>query len=177
MLLPDCSPLGAIWRHVGRAKTTLTPVKYLVAYNILADRFVRIVSLLWHGLTCLLFCKFLCFSESSESVKEVPVKSVYGSEKSGIRIVSFLPKVSMMLFLGIWRRGWSWYILGKGKRSANFIIRLIVSFLWFISWGMLFFSITDYRLLFIAFSFFAILRFVDKKEQNERSRFSTEFEM
>ena len=43
----------------------------------------------------------LCFSESSESVKEVPVKSVYGSEKSGIRIVSFLPKVSMMLFLGI----------------------------------------------------------------------------
>ena len=119
----------------------------------------------------------LCFSESSESVKEVPVKSVYGSEKSGIRIVSFLPKVSMMLFLGIWRRGWSWYILGKGKRSANFIIRLIVSFLWFISWGMLFFSITDYRLLLIPFSFFAILRFVDKKEQKERSRFSTEFEM
>ena len=119
----------------------------------------------------------LCFSESSESVKEVPVKSVYGSEKSGIRIVSFLPKVSMMLFLGIWRRGWSWHILGKGKRSANFIIRLIVSFLWFISWGMLFFSITDYRLLLIPFSFFAILRFVDKKEQKERSRFSTEFEM
>ena len=119
----------------------------------------------------------LCFSESSESVKEVPVKSVYGSEKSGIRIVSFLPKVSMMLFLGIWRRGWSWYILGKGKKTAHFMTRLIVSILWFISWAMLFISIADYRLLLIPFTLFAILRFIDKREQKERSRFSTEFEM
>ncbi|MFL2976171.1 MAG: glycosyltransferase family 2 protein [Candidatus Thalassarchaeaceae archaeon] len=119
----------------------------------------------------------LCFSESSESVKEVPVKSVYGSEKSGIRIVSFLPKVSMMLFLGIWRRGWSWYILGKGKKTAHFMTRLIVSILWFISWAMLFISIADYRLLLIPFTLFAILRFIDNREQKERSRFSTEFEM
>lgn len=119
----------------------------------------------------------LCFSESSESVKEVPVKSVYGSEKSGIRIVSFLPKVSMMLFLGIWRRGWSWYILGKGKKTAHFMTRLIVSILWFMSWAMLFISIADFRLLLIPFTLFAILRFIDKREQKERSRFSTEFEM
>ena len=119
----------------------------------------------------------LCFSESSESVKELPVKSIYGSEKSGLRIVSFLPKVSIMLFLGIWRRGWSWYILGKGKRRAHFMLRLIVCFFWFLSWLMLFISTTDYRLLFVPISLFPLIRFLDKKEQKERSRFSTGFEM
>ena len=114
----------------------------------------------------------LCFSESSESVNEVPVKSLYGSEKSGIRIASFLPKVSLMLFLGIWRRGWSWYILGKGKRKAHFLIRLIVSIFWFMSWFMLFFSLTDFRLFVIPLSLFTILRFIDKKEQQARSIFN-----
>ena len=114
----------------------------------------------------------LCFSETSESVREVPVESVYGSEKSGIRIISFLPKVSMMLFLGIWRRGWSWYILGKGKRKAHILIRSIVSTFWFMSWFMLIFSLSDFRLFVIPLLLFPILRFIDKKEQKARSIFN-----
>ena len=114
----------------------------------------------------------LCFSGTSESVKEVPVKSVYGSEKSGIRILSFLPKVSMMLFLGIWRRGWYWYILGKGKRRAHVLVRIIVSIIWFMSWFMLFFSLSDFRLFVIPLLLFTILRFIDKKEQKARSIFN-----
>ena len=119
----------------------------------------------------------LCFSESSESVREVPVRSVYGTEKSGLRIVSFLPKVSLMLFLGIWKRGWSWYILGKGKRRANLVLRLIVSVSWFVSWLMLFLALTDYRLILASTSLFTIIRYLDKKEQKDRSGFSTGFEM
>ncbi len=119
----------------------------------------------------------LCFSESSELVTEVPVRSVYGNEKSGIRILTFLPRVSLMLFIGTWRRGWNWYIRGKGKRSAPILLRISVSSFWFISWIMLIASMVDYLFIFGSFSLFTIVRYLDKNEQKKRSRPSTGFEM
>tara|TARA_B100000902_G_scaffold145853_2_gene143065 strand:- start:1851 stop:2783 length:933 start_codon:yes stop_codon:yes gene_type:complete len=119
----------------------------------------------------------LSFSESSESVTEVPVRSVYGSEKSGIRILSFLPKVSLMLFFGTWRRGWSWYVRGKGKRRAPLFIRILITVFWFISWFSVIASVIDYRLIVVALPLLMLVRLFDVQEQKERTRLSTEFEM
>ena len=119
----------------------------------------------------------LCFAESSETVLEVPVRSVYGTEKSGIRIINFLPKVSLMLLNGTWRRGWSWYISGNGKRRAPILTRLFVTLFWFSSWVLLFSSLIDCRFIFLSILLFTMVRLLDRREQTIRTRYSTGFEM
>ncbi|MGB1819085.1 MAG: glycosyltransferase family 2 protein [Candidatus Poseidoniaceae archaeon] len=119
----------------------------------------------------------LCFSQTSENVCEVAVKSVYGEEVSGIRIPRFLPKVSMMLFTGIWRRGWSWYVLGRGRRRANIIVRAVVVSLWFSGWISLMSSAIYPSSIFVPFVVFPIVRYIDRREQLVRTRVSTLFEM
>lgn len=119
----------------------------------------------------------LCFSQTSENVGEVAVKSVYGEEVSGIRIPRFLPKVSMMLFTGIWRRGWSWYVLGRGRRRANIIVRAVVVSLWFSGWISLMSSAIYPSSIFVPFVVFPIVRYIDRREQLVRTRVSTLFEM
>ena len=61
----------------------------------------------------------------------VPVKSVYRNEKSGIRVFKFLPKISLLLLSGLWRRGWNWYVKGSGNTPLP--SRLVVSSTWFTS--------------------------------------------
>jgi len=43
-------------------------------------------------------------SENGWRIKHVPVKAIYEGQKSGIRIVSFLPKVSLMLLFSLHAR-------------------------------------------------------------------------
>ena len=61
----------------------------------------------------------------------VPVKSVYRNEKSGIRMKTFFPKICLLLLKGLWKRGWGWYVKGKGNTPAS--TRLVVSSTWFCS--------------------------------------------
>ena len=119
----------------------------------------------------------LCFSQTSENVSEVAVKSVYGEEVSGIQIPRFLPKVSLMLFTGIWRRGWSWYVLGRGRRRANIFVRTIVVLMWFSGWISLISSAFYPSTIFLPFVLFSIVRYIDRREQLVRTRLSTGFEM
>lgn len=43
-------------------------------------------------------------SEVGWRIKHIPVKAIYSGQKSGIRVSTFLPKVSMMLLLGLHTR-------------------------------------------------------------------------
>ena len=61
--------------------------------------------------------------------ESVPVKSVYRDEKSGIKVFKFLPRISLLLLVGLWRRGWNWYVKGEGKTPIT--SRLAVSSTWF----------------------------------------------
>lgn len=51
-------------------------------------------------------------------VVEVPVSSVYEGQKSGIRILRFLPKVAGLLWSGLMIRGGNWY-LGRTIESPS----------------------------------------------------------
>jgi glycosyltransferase involved in cell wall biosynthesis len=66
--------------------------------------------------------------------ESVPVRSVYRNETSGIRLNRFLPRISILLVAGLWRRGWSWYVTGSedsaGRRS-NPQTRITLSTCWF----------------------------------------------
>ncbi len=63
--------------------------------------------------------------------ESVPVKSVYRDEKSGIKVFKFLPSISLLLLVGLWRRGWNWYVRGYGKTPIT--SRLAVTSTWFSS--------------------------------------------
>jgi hypothetical protein len=66
--------------------------------------------------------------------ESAPIRSVYRNEASGIRLNRFLPRISILLFAGLWRRGWSWYVTGSedsaGRRS-NPQTRITLSTCWF----------------------------------------------
>ena len=98
-------------------------------------------------------------------VEEVPVKSVYADEESGIRISRFLSSVSWMLWKGVWRRGFDWYILGRGT-PAN--LRLSATILWFGGWISLLFAIQQPVLLLAPPLAFLILAMLDNKESKRR---------
>ena len=98
-------------------------------------------------------------------IQEVPVKSVYGSEKSGIRIIKFFASVSWMLWKGIWRRGLDWYVLGK---ETSFWRRITATVLWFGSWGALLLAIQQPMLLLIPPIGFLLLATLDNKESKRR---------
>ena len=98
-------------------------------------------------------------------IQEVPVKSVYGSEKSGIRIINFFSSVSWMLWKGIWRRGLDWYVLGK---ETSVWRRITATVLWFGGWGALLFAIQQPMLLLIPPISFLLLATLDNKESKRR---------
>ena len=79
----------------------------------------------------------LKLAERSIPFKEVPVRSVYRNEQSGIRVRRFLPKISALLFAGLWRRGIGWYLLrredGQGNK-ASIATSSAISCSWFSSW-------------------------------------------
>lgn len=66
--------------------------------------------------------------------ESAPIRSVYRNETSGIRLNRFLPRISILLLAGLWRRGWSWYVTGSedsvGRRS-NPQTRIALSTCWF----------------------------------------------
>ena len=98
-------------------------------------------------------------------VEEVPVKSVYADEESGIRISRFFSSVSWMLWKGVWRRGLDWYILGKGTPAK---LKLSATVLWFGGWISLFFAINQPALLLVPPLAFLILAMLDNKESKRR---------
>lgn len=57
--------------------------------------------------------------EHGVSICESPVRAIYAGQSSGIRILTFLPKVSLMLLAGLWRRGFRCYLKGEGKASLT----------------------------------------------------------
>ncbi len=84
----------------------------------------------WHGYG---YPNWWLLNMSCASIpfESVPVHSVYKDEKSGIVIPKFFFTVSMMLLSGLWRRGWNWYVRGRG--GTPFHRRFSVSLCWFTS--------------------------------------------
>ena len=111
----------------------------------------------------------LRMAQNSISVAEVPVRSVYSNEVSGIRIRNFLPRVSWMLLCGLWARGWSWYILGRGSRKVPLFARITLVITWFSALSSLMLSPIEPALLISTLPLFAISRFVDFREQKSRT--------
>ena len=98
-------------------------------------------------------------------IEEVPVRSIYANETSGIRISRFLGTVSWMLWKGIWRRGIDWYILGKDTKP---LLKVVATSLWFGGWIALLFSLHQPALLVTAPIAFVILAGLDYKESKRR---------
>ena len=98
-------------------------------------------------------------------IEEVPVKSIYADETSGIRIAHFLGSVSWMLWKGVWRRGFDWYITGK---ESHPMIRLAAGLLWFGGWTALFLSFQQPLFLLGPPILFWILAGLDNKESKRR---------
>ena len=111
----------------------------------------------------------LKMAQRSISVTEVPVRSVYSNEISGIRIRNFLPLVSWMLLHGLWSRGWSWYILGLGSRKVPLFPRIGMILTWFSAIMSLLLSTIEPTLLITTLPLFAISRFIDFREQKSRT--------
>ena len=111
----------------------------------------------------------LKMAHRSISVTEVPVRSVYSNEISGIRIRNFLPNVSWMLLRGLWSRGWSWYILGRGSRKVPFFARMVLIITWFSAILSLLLSPVKPTLLITTLPLLVISRFVDFREQKSRT--------
>lgn len=54
-------------------------------------------------------------------ITEVPVKAIYSGQKSGIRIPTFFAKVAVMLWLGLFERGWKWHLKGMVDGSGTVV--------------------------------------------------------
>jgi glycosyltransferase involved in cell wall biosynthesis len=98
-------------------------------------------------------------------IEEAPVRSVYGLERSGIRLIQFFTSVSWMLWKGVWRRGWDWYIRGRGTSPH---LRVIAATLWFGGWCSLF--LIDWSPIGILLCplAFGLLMGLDRKESKRR---------
>jgi glycosyltransferase involved in cell wall biosynthesis len=99
-------------------------------------------------------------------IEEVPVRSVYGNEKSGIRLIPFFLSVSWMLWKGIWRRGLDWYILGSKSPIG---LRILASSLWFGAWSSLILAFNWPILSLAAIPSFLLLMRLDQYESNRRT--------
>ncbi len=106
----------------------------------------------------------------SFKLKEVPVKSIYKRKKSKLKIRKFLPNVSLLIFKKLWKRGWQWYVLGKGTEST--ILRITVSSFWFSSIfafsGLFLFSKHWMFLLIYSVLGLLIVKRLDIKESKRR---------
>jgi len=98
-------------------------------------------------------------------IAEIPVKSIYANESSGIQILKFFGSVSWMLWIGIWRRGFDWYILGKGTSAP---LKISAAMLWFGGWISLILSIQQPLLLLAPPVAFFLLAMLDNKESKRR---------
>ncbi len=98
-------------------------------------------------------------------IEEVPVKSIYGSEKSGIKLPRFFFSVSWMLWLGVWRRGIDWYIRSK---STHFALKIAACTLWFGGWSALFWTTQEPMSALVFFASFFLLSMLDHKESKRR---------
>ena len=98
-------------------------------------------------------------------IEEVPVKSIYASETSGIRILQFFGSVSWMLWKGIWRRGMDWYVLGKETPAP---LRISAMTLWFGGWITLLLAVQQPLLLLAPPIAFMLLVTLDNKESKRR---------
>ena len=98
-------------------------------------------------------------------IAEIPVKSIYANESSGIQILKFFGCVSWMLWIGIWRRGFDWYILGKGTSAP---LKISAAMLWFGGWISLILSIQQPLLLLAPPVAFFLLAMLDNKESKRR---------
>ena len=98
-------------------------------------------------------------------IEEVPVKSVYGNEESGIRLSRFLLSVSWMLWIGIWKRGVDWYIQSP---QTNVGLKLVSCTLWFGGWIALFYSIQNPLSAGVFLLSFLTLSKLDEKESKRR---------
>ena len=103
-------------------------------------------------------------------IEEVPVKSIYADETSGIRIAKFLGNVSWMLWKGVWRRGIDWYIVGQNTHP---LLRLVATTLWFGGWIALLLSLQQPALLVASPIAFMILAGLDYKESKRRRGYVT----
>ena len=54
-------------------------------------------------------------TEMRTRITEVPVRAVYGGERSGLRLAGFIRRVAPSLLFGLHRRGWAWYVRGEVK--------------------------------------------------------------
>ena len=98
-------------------------------------------------------------------IAEIPVKSIYANESSGIQILKFFGSVSWMLWVGIWRRGFDWYILGKGTSAP---LKISAAMLWFGGWISLLLSVQQPLLLLAPPVAFFLLAMLDNKESKRR---------
>ena len=98
-------------------------------------------------------------------IAEIPVKSIYANESSGIQILKFFGSVSWMLWIGIWRRGFDWYILGKGTPAP---LKISAAMLWFGGWISLLLSVQQPLLLLAPPVAFFLLAMLDNKESKRR---------
>jgi len=98
-------------------------------------------------------------------IAEIPVKSIYANESSGIQILKFFGSVSWMLWIGIWRRGFDWYILGKGTSAP---LKISAAMLWFGGWISLLLSVQQPLLLLAPPVAFFLLAMLDNKESKRR---------
>ena len=98
-------------------------------------------------------------------IEEVPVKSIYANETSGIRILQFFVSVSWMLWKGIWRRGMDWYVLGKDTPTP---LRISAMTLWFGGWIALLLAVQNPLLLMAPPIAFVLLGTLDHKESKRR---------
>lgn len=98
-------------------------------------------------------------------ITEVPVRSVYGTETSGIKVASFFLSVSWMLWKGVWRRGVDWYITG---RRTHPLLRIIVNSLWFGGWISILLAFSTPFFLLLPPVAFGLLMGLDRKESKRR---------
>ena len=98
-------------------------------------------------------------------IEEKPVKSIYANEKSGIRLATFFSSVSWMLWIGIWKRGADWYILGKGTKMS---LKFVACTLWFGGWFSLLYSLKFPAVGLVAPVAFVVLAMLDRKESKRR---------
>ncbi|RAH15739.1 MAG: hypothetical protein CMB56_002695 [Methanobacteriota archaeon] len=102
---------------------------------------------------------------------EVEIESIYNESKSKLKIHVFLPKVSILIFKKLWKRGVDWYVLGRG--GTNYLTRFMMSFLWFTSiFSIVTFLVTSYHFgtLFYSILGLTLCKFIDNHEIEKRSK-------
>ena len=125
--MPRRRRIGTWWlKHLTNLATGLEIHDPQCGYTVCSDRMLSEWdwSRNWDGYGYPNWWLMRCV-EQGFSVAEAPVRAIYQGQSSGIRILTFLPKVSGMLLFGLFSRGSKWYLLGQKRVSS--IKRMIVS--------------------------------------------------